>query len=149
MEQLKSVEHAFCRHRLLVVINLYEQLRKYECRDCQAVLTCSCDWEIAVHVLPHQAMRSVDAQRFEVRVTDPLTDRVCHECRGETPPAAPRKPYRGAASLVQRYYWREIYKETNRRFIQWLRGQGLPLRSPGGQSMVMALARDTMISTEL
>lgn len=142
MEQLETGERGVCQHGPVALINPYEQLRKYECQDCQAVLTCSCDREIAVHVLPHQAMRSVDAQRFEVRVTDPLVDGVCHECRGRTPPPAPRKPHRGAASPIHRYYWREIYKETNRRFIQWLREQGMPLHGPDGQSAVMTLARE-------
>lgn len=141
MEQAKNDEHAACRHGSLSIVNTYELLRKYTCEECQAVLTCSCDEELALYVLPHQAIRSIDAQtRLPVQVTEPLLAGVCHECRGEEPPAFPKKPHRGAASLVHRYYWREIYKETNHRFIQWASKQGLPLTGSDGRGAAMELS---------
>ncbi|MFF1509016.1 VRR-NUC domain-containing protein [Streptomyces sp. NPDC058326] len=68
-------------------------------------------------------------------------DGVCHDCRGEMPPAFPRKPHRGAASLVHRYYWREIYREVNHRFIERLLSQGVSLVGEGGYPVVSALSR--------
>ncbi|MFI1381817.1 VRR-NUC domain-containing protein [Embleya sp. NPDC020886] len=141
MKQPTNTQRSVCQHALLAIVNPYELLRKYACRECQAVLTCSCDQELALYVLPHQATRGVDAQtRLPLQVTVPLAHGVCHECRGETPPAFPTRPQRGAASLVHRYYWREIYKQANHRFIEWARQQGLPLTGPDGQSTVTALA---------
>ncbi|MFD7967733.1 VRR-NUC domain-containing protein [Streptomyces clavifer] len=142
---MKNDERATCQHVSLSIVNPHELLWKYKCGDCQAVLTCSCDEEIALYVLPHQAARSIDAQtRIPVQVTEPLVAGVYHECRGKVPPAFPARPHRGAASLVHRFYWREIHKETNHRFIQWAKGEGLSVTDPDGVGVVMALSHQHM-----
>ena len=111
-----------CPHVRRTVFNGWELLRKYECKDCGAIATCLCDEPIAEYVVPHQAMTAQDPESNQrVPVTDPLAQKLCHACRGERSPAFPRAAHRGAATVVHRYYWREIRKETQEAFLAWCR----------------------------
>lgn len=125
-----------CIHLDRELLNGYELVRKYECRRCGAILTCACDAEIARYILPHQASRFRDRSTGRSRrVSHPLTVGVCFECRSEPRPAYPRIAHRGAATAVHRYYWRELWRTTELRFLEWCRGQGLPLfDEPNGET---------------
>jgi hypothetical protein len=85
-------------------------------------MTCACDREIAVYVLPHQAHRGHDQwTRDDVAVTEPLVLGLCFDCCDETLPAYPKAQHRGSASKVHRYYWQEIWKDTQLEFLKWCR----------------------------
>ena len=132
-----------CTHNDDSLVNPWEIIRKYRCTDCSAVLTCACDSDFATFIVPHQAMRGVDRHtRDEVAVTHPLMPNVCPECRGEVPPAYPRVAHRGAASLVRRYYWREIRRATELKFLEWCQGEKLSLFSDDGRPLFFYLKHD-------
>lgn len=78
---------------------------------------CSCDREHGERFLPHQLQfGSWYGSRERVPVTLGFQDNTCPECRGEKPEAAPKAPMHGATSKIARYYWREIFFETTKRF---------------------------------
>lgn len=132
-----------CKHRDRSLLNPWESIRKYVCADCSAVMTCACDSEIATYVVPHQALRGRDQHtQDDVAVTHPLVARVCHDCRGEAVPAHPKAAHRRAASLVHRYYWHEIWRETDLEFLAWCRSQGLPLLDASGKPLFFEYRRE-------
>lgn len=135
-------DRRFCPHDERFVLNPWERLRKYVCDDCGAVLTCACDREIAENVLPHQAGRGVDPRtRARVPVTTPLFPDVCPGCRGAAPIPYPATT-RGATSKLQRYYWHEIWKTTQLRFLAWCRAQGLSALDAHGRPLIGRYARE-------
>jgi hypothetical protein len=100
-------------------------------------MTCACDQEIATFVTPYQAGRGRDHRtRDEVTVTNPLVPDLCYDCRGEIPPPYPRAEHRGASSKIHRYYWHEIWKETQLEFLSWCRESNLPLFGAGGRPLL-------------
>lgn len=126
-----------CPHVRRTVFNGWELLRKYECEDCGAIATCRCDKSIAEFILPHQAMAARDPEsNRRVAVTDSLAENLCHACRGERPPAFPRAAHRGAATVIHRYYWREIRKDVQEAFLAWCLEQGLPLLGENGRPLI-------------
>jgi hypothetical protein len=128
-----------CEHTHRTLLSPWELLRKYVCTDCGAVMTCACDQDLATYVSPYYAERGRDQYtKDEVKVTHPLVLDVCYTCRGEAPPSHPTAAHRGASSNVHRYYWHEIWKETERDFLAWCRDSGLPLLDSAGQSLVSA-----------
>jgi hypothetical protein len=132
-----------CKHGNLVLLSPWEIIRKYKCTDCSTVLTCACDADFAAIIVPHQALRGRDQHTHdEVVVTHPLTPGVCPECRGKVPPAYPRAAHRGAASLLRRYYWREIQRASELEFLEWCRAEQLPLFSDDGRPLFFYLRRD-------
>lgn len=132
-----------CGHLRVVLLNPWELLRKWVCEDCRAVMTCACSSDVAVHVLPHQAMRGVDPEtRGRVAVTLPLEAGVCAECRGGPWPAWPKSPRRGAGSVIHRYYWHELWTRTQAGLLAWCREQGLPLLDNDGSPLLPRHARD-------
>lgn len=117
-----------CNHARRTVINGYELLRKYLCQDCDATMTCACDRSLARYVRPHQATQYRDPSTGAMRsLSDPLVPELCHGCRGETPPAYPRRAHRKEATVMHRYYWRELWRGTDLRFLTWCQAQNLPL----------------------
>ncbi len=132
-----------CTHHNRTLLNPWESLRKYVCSDCSAVMTCLCDQDIALYVSPHQAMTGTDQHtRDDVRVTHPLTPDVCDQCRGEQPKAYPKAAHRGSASLIHRYYWHEIYRDTALEFLAWCRAEGLPLLDESGKAQFFDYRRE-------
>jgi len=126
-----------CNHTNRTLLSPWELVRKYVCTDCAAVMTCACDDDLATYVSPHYAERGRDQYtRDEVQVTHPLTESICYDCRGEALPSHPTAAHRGASSNVHRYYWYEIWKDTERDFLAWCRDSGLPLVDPNGKSLV-------------
>jgi hypothetical protein len=134
---------ATCEHANLTLVSPWEIIRKYNCTECSAVLTCACDRDFATFIVPHQAMRGIDQHTHdEIAVSHPLTPGVCPECRGEVPPAYPRAAHRGAASLVRRYYWREIEWATELEFLEWCQAEKLSLFSDDGRPLFFYLKYD-------
>jgi VRR-NUC domain len=134
---------ATCEHRNRSLLSPWELLRTYVCTDCSAVMTCACDREVATFVVPHQAMRGHDPHtKDDVPVTHPLTPGVCHECRGEKLPAYPKAAHRGSASLIHRYYWHEIWRETELEFLAWCRAEELPTLDQDGRALIWEHHRD-------
>ena len=126
-----------CPHARRTVFNGWELLRKYECEDCGAIATCLCDKLIAQYIVPHQAMAARDPESNQrVAVTDPLAESLCHACRGEQAPAFPRAAHRGTATVIHRYYWREIRKVVQEDFLAWCRQQGLPFLDGNGRPLI-------------
>jgi hypothetical protein len=134
---------ATCEHLNRTFVSPWESLRKYVCSDCGAIMTCACDEDIAVFVTPYQASRGRDQwTRDEATVTDPLVPNLCHDCRGEISPAYPRAAHRGASSKVHRYYWHEIWKDTQLEFLAWCRTSNLPLFGPDGKPRLIYYHRE-------
>lgn len=78
---------------------------------------CSCDREEGERFLPHQLnMGSWEGSVERIPVTIGFQEKICPVCRGLKAVAAPRAPMHGATTKIVRYYWREIFFETTRRF---------------------------------
>lgn len=132
-----------CEHRNRTFLSPWESLRKHVCADCGAVMTCACDENIAIYVTPYQAGRGRDQWTHdEVLVTHPLVPGLCHDCRGEIPPPYPRIAHRGASSKIQRYYWHEIWKETELELLAWARENDVPLFDDDGKPRLLSFRRE-------
>lgn len=106
-----------CSHENVTCLNQYDLIRKYHCKDCNELMMCSCDQEHGERFLPHQlSMGSWEGSRERVPVTIGFQEKVCPVCRGLKAVAAPKAPMHGATTKIVRYYWREIFFETTRRF---------------------------------
>lgn len=115
-----------CPHLEVTCVNPYELIRKYKCGACGEVIMCSCDREFGEEFLPHQLDRAQDQNTgLPVPVTGGFQDRICRECRGLTAEAHPKDELYGRSSKIVRYYWREIFFETTRRFAAWADQVGL------------------------
>ncbi len=114
-----------CSHASVACINPYEFIRKYRCAACGLVMICACDRAFAERFLPHQLNRGADLHTaLDVEVTLGFVSTVCNECRGLPAEACPKAEIYGRSSKIVRYYWRELYFETTRRFADWLDAQG-------------------------
>lgn len=110
-----------CSHEKVECINPYELIRKYRCEDCGEVMMCECEQDFAVRYLPHQLNLAQElGTRNRVPVTIGFQKHICNKCKGLPEIATPRAPGYGRTSKIIRYYWREIYFETTRRFGEWL-----------------------------
>jgi hypothetical protein len=106
-----------CTHKKVTCLNQYDSIRKYHCKSCDDIMICSCDEEHGERFLPHQLeMGSWEGSNERVPVTLGFQHNICSVCRGEKAVAAPKAPMHGATTKIVRYYWREIYFETTRRF---------------------------------
>lgn len=116
-----------CPHAQLHCINQYEFIRKYRCSTCGETMMCMCDQDFALRFLRHQIDRGHDTQTgLEVPVTLGFQPGICRECRGLSAESHPRAETYGHSSKIRRYYWREIYFETTKRFNRWLEDSGFP-----------------------
>jgi hypothetical protein len=111
---------ASCGHANIECLNHYELIRKYRCLDCAAVMMCSCDEAFAQRFLPHQLDHgtALDTQE-RIPVTAGFQPCICNECRRLPAASAPVAPGHGRTTKVRRYYWRELYFETETRFADW------------------------------
>lgn len=106
-----------CTHKNVTCLNQYDLIRKYKCEACEEIMMCSCDDEHGQRFLPHQLdYASWKGSTERIPVTLGFQTNVCPECRGERPVAVPKAPMRGATNKITRYYWREIFFETTKRF---------------------------------
>jgi hypothetical protein len=114
-----------CKHLEVTCINSYEIIRKYRCSSCGAVMMCACNEEFARRFLPHQLEYGTElATRRKIPVTIGFQKNVCNACKGLPEEAHPKAEIYGMSSKVRRYYWREIFFETTRRFGDWADDQG-------------------------
>jgi hypothetical protein len=87
------------------------------CDSCKEIMMCACDKEYGERYLPHQLKYgSLEGSQERIPVTLGFQANVCPECRGQKPVAAPKAPMHGATTKITRYYWREIFFETTKRF---------------------------------
>ena len=106
-----------CPHLNVECLNPYELIRKYRCSDCAGVMMCACEKKHGERFLPHQLSEgSILETQQRVPVTLDFQMHVCPECRGEKPIHAPKASMPGSTTKVSRFYWREIYLETTKRF---------------------------------
>ncbi|QDG50583.1 VRR-NUC domain-containing protein [Persicimonas caeni] len=118
-------EHDGCAHDDVECLNPYEPVRKFRCRDCDGVMMCACDREFGEEYLPHQLSQGQEyATKREVPVTHGFQAEVCRTCRGLQSVGHPKAELPGSTSKYQRYYWREIYKQTVLRFGYWCKQHG-------------------------
>jgi hypothetical protein len=109
-----------CLHPTVECINEFELIRKYHCRDCDAVMMCSCDETVGRKCLPHQLNRGVELDtQNRIPVTLGFQPNVCRECRGLPVVAHPKAEIHGRTSKLRRYYWRELALRTLDRFADW------------------------------
>jgi hypothetical protein len=115
-----------CAHEVLVCLNPYEFIRKYRCARCQGVMMCRCEEPLARRFLPHQIRegRELETQR-RISVTLGFQPAICNSCRGLPEESYPRAATYGRSSKIERYYWREIWFETMRRFCEWADQHGV------------------------
>lgn len=98
-----------CLHEKLYCINEYELIRKYCCNDCDKVMMCSCDKEIALKFLPHQIYTGTSSDtRESIPVTSGFIENICNECRNLKPIPSPLASVPKRTSKIKRYYWREL-----------------------------------------
>lgn len=89
-------------------------------------MMCKCDEEFGTRFLPHQLRQGTELHtQRRVAVTAGFQQKTCATCRGLPEPAAPKAAMRGATSNFRRYYWREIFMETTRRFAHWADENGV------------------------
>src|SRR5262249_2848506 len=115
-----KVTRAMCGHLNVSCVNPYEFIRKYRCLSCGEVIMCACEEDFARQFLPHQLREGteLDTQR-RIPVTLGFKPDVCNTCRGIPEEAHPTAPRYGNSSKIARYYWREIWFETTRRYAKW------------------------------
>jgi len=113
-----------CIHLEVTCINPYEIVRKYRCNTCDEVMMCACEEEFARRFLPHQLIYGKELNTQErIPVTIGFQKNICNTCRGLPEKAYPKAETYGRGSKIRRYYWREIYFETTRRFGDWVDSQ--------------------------
>lgn len=111
-----------CRHEKVECVNPYELIRKYRCKDCGEIMICECEKEFAVKYLPHQLDWAQElGTRNRVQVTIGFQKNVCNKRSGLPEITAPVAEGYGRSTKILRYYWREIFFETTRRFGEWLK----------------------------
>ena len=97
------------------------------CMDCHQVMMCECDRFIGETFLPHQLSEGSELntqKRFPVTIG--FQKNVCDSCRGNQIIASPRAEIYGQTSKIRRYYWREIYFETCKRYYIETGDSGIP-----------------------
>jgi hypothetical protein len=123
---MQTPSQAHCAHAEVRCLNPYELIRKYRCLSCGNVMMCACDETFGRRFLAHQLRegRELDTQK-RIPVTLGFQAGICDECRGLPAQSCPKSPQYGSNSKIQRYYWREIWFETTRRFADWCDRNGM------------------------
>lgn len=86
---------------------------------------CACEEDFARSFLPYQLNYATELNtKRKVPVTLGFEKGICNTCRGLPEEAHPMSPTYGRTSKVVRYYWREIFFETARRFSEWAKSRG-------------------------
>lgn len=113
-----------CAHQHVTCLNPFETIRKYRCAECDAVFICSCNQEWALMFLPHQTR---SGSEFGTRLRVPVTGFVpalCSDCRSEPPQRYPLAAIYGRKGKVERFYWREIRRDSYLAMLAYLKGRG-------------------------
>lgn len=132
-----------CAHAQVHCINEYELIRKYRCLACGEVMMCACDESRGREYLSHQLANGTDLDtQLDVPVTGGFQPNICRECRGEPLIAAPMAAIPGRTSKIKRYYWREIFFETERRMISAERRAGTSINRADVEKIVVDDLKD-------
>jgi hypothetical protein len=114
-----------CTHPIVSCINPHEIIRKYRCHSCGEVMMCACEEDFARRFLSHQLNYATELDtRNKIPVTLGFQKGICNTCRGLPEKAHPKTATYGRTSKITRYYWREIFFETTRRFGEWAESKG-------------------------
>jgi len=110
-----------CLHPVVEVEDPRALLRTYLCRKCNGVMMCACEQEWTMTYRP-EGVEAVLRSRRRAReqVVIGFKPAVCRACRGLSEVPAPVT----VGSPVERYYWREILMEVERR-----KGKDRPLEA--------------------
>ena len=112
-----------CVHEQVECVNPHDLIRRYRCMACRSVMLCACEEEFGRAYFPKEELRLTQTEEGEtVPVTDGYQPSMCNTCRGLPDQPAPRGDRRDTSS-VRRYYWREVERETIRRFAAWAHKQ--------------------------
>jgi hypothetical protein len=88
-------------------------------------MMCACEEEFARQFLPHQIREGTELHtRRRMPVTLGFQPHICNTCRGLPEEAHPKAEIYGASSKIRRYYWREIFFQTTKRFADWAANEG-------------------------
>ncbi len=88
-------------------------------------MMCACEEKFARRFLPHQIDEGQEyGTRRSVPVTIGFQENICNTCRNLPEEAHPMAEIYGNSSKIRRYYWREIFFETTKRFADWALEQG-------------------------
>ena len=113
-----------CTHRQVTCLNEYETIRKYRCGECGGVFMCACEREWALAFLPHQTR---SGSEFGTRLRVPVlgfAPSLCRECRAEPPQCYPVAAIYGRKGKIERFYWREIRRDTYLAMLAHLEARG-------------------------
>ncbi|HDH27914.1 MAG TPA: hypothetical protein ENH13_02135 [Euryarchaeota archaeon] len=114
-----------CDHPSVACLNPYETIRKYQCQSCGEVMMCECEKDVAYRFFPSNLSTSRELKtQNRFHVTLGFQEGVCNSCRGLPEEAYPKAQMYRLKSKIHRYYWREIYFETTKRFADWAESQG-------------------------
>jgi len=114
-----------CNHPKVELINPYEMIRKYRCKDCGIVAMCSCEENFAQRFFSHQLDVSIELEtQRQIQVNGGFQENLCDECRGIPSKAYPKAETYGNTTKYKRYYWREIQFETIEKFGNWCDEEG-------------------------
>lgn len=72
-----------CPHENVICLNHYETFRKYLCQDCNNVLMCDCEKELALQFLPYQTKFGTEYGTQLKYPVSGFAEKICKECRGE------------------------------------------------------------------
>ena len=115
---------ASCPHRHVSCLNQFETIRKYRCADCDGVFMCACDRDWALAFLPHQTRAASESGTRERIPLSGFAPGICSECRGEPPQRNPVAAIYGRKGKVERFYWREIRRDSYLAMLAFLNERG-------------------------
>lgn len=88
-------------------------------------MMCACEEEFARRFLLHQFREGTELQtRRRIPVTLGFQPNICYTCRGLPEEVHPKAEIYGISSKIRRYYWREIFFQTTKRFADWAANAG-------------------------
>jgi hypothetical protein len=83
-------------------------------------MICDCDEAFGRRFFSHQLDFGVELEtQRRVQVSLGFQKDICNSCRGIPEEAHPVAEIHGRTSKIRRYYWREIFIETTKRFGDW------------------------------
>ena len=89
-------------------------------------MMCACEEQVARKFLPHQLREGTELNtQRRIDVTLGFLAGVCNTCRGVPEDAHPMASIHGRTSKILRYYWREIWFETEHRIDKWCADHGI------------------------
>ena len=113
-----------CAHEHVTCLNQYETIRKYRCADCGGVFMCACEQDWALTFLPHQTRAGSELGTGLRPPVSGFAPGLCSECRDETPQRHPVAAIYGRKGKIERFYWREIRRDSYLAMLAYLKERG-------------------------